>query len=117
MKKNLWLPAIALALMTGCATGHKTLYHWGEYETILLDMYTDPGEVDNYTQITKINESITYAESQGLKVAPGIYAHLGMIYAKNGDMPNAISAFENEKKFYPESATFIDGMLSRASAN
>ncbi|MFC3151997.1 DUF4810 domain-containing protein [Litoribrevibacter euphylliae] len=117
MKNKLWLPAIVLAFMTGCATSHKTLYHWGEYETLLLDMYTNPGEVDNYTQITKINESIAYAESKGLKVAPGIYAHLGMIYAKNGDMPNAISAFENEKKYYPESATFIDGMLSRASAN
>jgi hypothetical protein len=113
MKRKLILPVIMLALMSGCAS-QKSLYYWGEYEKVILDMYTAPGSADTYTQIEKLTRTIQQAQAQGRSIPPGLHAHLGMIYAKHGDPGLAIEAFEEEKRLYPESSVFIDGMLSRA---
>ncbi len=102
-----------LVLLAGCA-GHKNLYYWGEYESVLLDMYTDPGEATNEVQIQRLNESIQSAQDVNMAVPPGLYAHLGMIYARQGNMKAAMQAFEMEKNVFPESALFIDGMVERA---
>lgn len=102
-----------LLTLGGCAS-HKNLYYWGAYESLLLNMYTDPGEATNEVQIQQLNDSIQSAQDFNMKVAPGIYAHLGMIYAREGNSKAALEAFEMEKRMFPEAVPFIDDMLQRA---
>lgn len=98
----------------GCAS-HTNLYHWGEYQELVYDIYLNPGEADPATQIYKLNVSIEQAENSGMKVAPGIFAHLGMVHAQVGNPMLAKEALLQEKALYPESSVFIDGILSRSN--
>lgn len=100
-------------LMTACAT-NKDMYYWGAYQKILYEMNVKPGSVDALAQIEKLTSDIEQADANGLPVAPGVYAHLGMMYASNGDLPLAKAAFTKEKNLYPESSVLVDGMLERS---
>lgn len=101
---------------TACETT-QSLYYWGDYENLVYDMYNKPGKAPPELQIDKLTQDIEQAESSGRKIAPGIHAHLGMMYAAAGNMAAAEAAFNNEKRLYPESATLLDGMLQRAYEN
>ncbi|MFV0438248.1 MAG: DUF4810 domain-containing protein [Desulfopila sp.] len=107
------VPLFALMLLGGCAP-KQSIYYWGEYEEVIHDMYTSPGKADPATQIEKLTATIQQAQSEGKPVPPGLYAHLGMIYAKDGNSTLAREAFNEEKLHFPESAIFIDGLLVRA---
>jgi len=101
---------------TACETT-QPLYYWGDYENLVYEMYNKPGKAPPELQIDKLSQDVEEAESSGKKVAPGIHAHLGMMYAAVGNMAAAEAAFNNEKRLYPESATLLDGMLLRAYEN
>lgn len=103
----------SLAVLYGCA-GKSNLYYWGEYEPIIYDMYVNPGKADAHTQIAKLTTTIQRAQNSERQVPPGLYAHLGMIYAQIGDPGTAVEAFLAEKELYPESAFFIDGIMKRS---
>ena len=107
---------IFCVIAAGCATGPKEHYHWGNYEELVLAMYLESGSVDPFTQIDKLTVDIQQAENTGKLVPPGLYAHLGMMYALNGDAPQAEAAFYKERELFPESAVFIDGMMARSLA-
>jgi len=103
---------VGLLLMTGCAA-NKPLYHWGSYEQLILSSYTKPGEADAATQIDKLTADIQQAESSGQKVAPGVFAHLGLKYAEQGRQLESINAFQQEKLLFPEhlSSMFSNTLL------
>ena len=77
-------------------------------------MYTEAGTAEPNIQIERLEADIIEANAYGLKVSPGLYAHLGFMYASIGNTDLAIDAFTQEKTLFPESAKFIDGMMSRA---
>ncbi len=97
----------------GCATTTNN-YYWGHYEGLIYEMYNNEGRATPDVQIEKINRDLVSALSRGQPVAPGVYAHLGLMYAAVGDMPKAEQAFNKEKLLFPESTILIDGMLNRA---
>ncbi len=99
---------------TGCATGPKHQYYWGNYETLIHDMYVNAGKATPTIQIAKITEDIQKAEGQGKPVPPGVYAHLGFMYSLEGNEGAATEAFNEEKSLYKDSQALIDGMLKRA---
>lgn len=101
-------------LTGGCATAPKELYYWGNYETLLYQMYNNPGEATAVIQVDKLEQDINRAEASGKNVPPGLYAHLGIMYASLGKLADAEAAFEEEKSRFPESAILIDGMMQRA---
>jgi hypothetical protein len=104
---------------SGCVTppkGPKVHYYWGNYEALLLAMYVEPGTADPFTQIEQLTVDIQQAENTGKAVPPGLYAHLGMMYALNGDASQAEAAFYQERELFPESAVFIDAMMARSLA-
>ena len=103
--------------LAGCATNRTTLYYWGEYETLLHDMYLKPGTADANTQVQKLTTDIQKAETNGKAVPPGVYAHLGFMYALLGNLELSKDAFNEEKARFPEAAIFIDGMMKRAMKN
>lgn len=104
-------------LAAGCVSAPKDHYYWGNYEALILAMYTEPGSTDPVMQIEKLTADLQQAESIGKPVPPGLYAHLGFIYAMNGNESQAEAAFYEEKERFPESAVFIDGMMERALQN
>lgn len=113
-----WLktaPLLMCIVLSACETT-SNLYYWGSYEQQLYDMYNKPGAAPAELQIDALSTDIEKAENRGQKVAPGIHAHLGLMYASVGNMAAAEAAFNNEKHLYPESAALLDGMLQRAYA-
>jgi hypothetical protein len=104
--------AAAVLTAVGC-TSSKPLYYWGHYEDVVYDMYVHPGEADPATQVALLSEDIQKAEASNQRVAPGIHAHLGYMYYLQGDLDAAYTQFAAERQLYPESGSFIDGMVSR----
>ena len=114
IKQSLILAFLMVQLTsTGCVST-STLYHWGSYERLLYSMYSEPGSADATTQIQALTTDIQKAHDMGKKVAPGIHAHLGMMYASQGKVEQALAAFNMEKVLYPESLVLIEGMMMRA---
>ncbi len=110
--------AVAVALagaaaLSGCAPRQGALYRWGSYEELVYDMYARPGKADPGTQIAKLTEDIERAQAEGTRVPPGVHAHLGYLYATQGQTDLAAAAFTTEKQLFPESAVFVDGILAR----
>ena len=118
MNMNMWrtLLLLCIFLVAGCAT-KKEIYYWGEYEQLIHDAYINPGSADPATQIEKLNADIQKSEAKGKRVAPGIYSHLGYLYALEGKDSQSKAAFSQEQTLYPESNAFIEGMLNRAMQN
>ena len=108
------LPVLMVIIVGGC-TSTPSLYDWGEYESLIHDMYVEPAKASPEIQIQALNRLVIKSTEKGQKVAPGIYAHLGMMYAANGDSTLSQQAFEQEMLLYPESSTLINGMLTRAN--
>ena len=107
---------LSVCLVSGCAT-HSEMYYWGEYERLIHDAYVKPGSADPQTQIEKLSADLQKSEAMGKKPAPGIYAHLGFLYAVQGKDTQSKAAFMEERTLYPESRIFIDGMMNRAMQN
>mgnify|MGYP006079235553 FL=1 len=112
MKNKGYLLLVAV-LSTGCVTP-QTQYHWGEYESLLYQMYANPSEATPELQIQQLTQDKQEAEAAGKPIAPGINAHMGMMHAAMGNLEAAIAAFEEEKLRYPESKQFMDDMIDRA---
>lgn len=107
------LLGLSLALcLTGCAN-NDTTYHWGNYEQVVYDMYKNPGEATADQQLVKLRQDIEIAASKGKPVPPGVFAHMGMLYASMGDSEQAKQSLNEELVRYPESAIFVDGLLTR----
>lgn len=103
---------VSCSILAGCATT-QPLYYWGDYETIIYEMYIEPGSADPTTQIQKLTQDISEASSEGKRIPPGVHAHLGYMFFLQGNRNEAVLEFETEKKLFPESAKFVDGLMGR----
>ena len=99
---------IVIVFLTGCTS--TALYSWGDYENQVY-IYFNRGFSD--TQIHVMERNRINIEANNNKIPPGFYAHLGLLYAEQGDLENAMLCFEKEKALFPESAVFMDYFLSR----
>jgi len=101
----------AAATSSGCAA--PTLYQWGRYEDAILDMYIDPGSVPIGDEILRFEADIEHTVASGRFVPPGVHAHLAYLYISEGDHATALVHLHSEKRKFPESARFIDGIIRR----
>ncbi len=108
---------IFVIMLTGCAQQPRIGYRWGLYEKMLLDMYTEPGQAEPSVQVARLSEDVARTEAEGLRVPPGVHAHLGYMYYLVGNQTLAVEQFTIEKAAYPEAALFIDGLLQRAGVS
>lgn len=115
IKKITLLGVSFIWILSGCETTGHDQYYWGSYENLLYTMYLEPGKAPPSLQISKLEKDIQKATSRGKVVPPGVYAHLGLMYAANGNIASSVEAFNTEKTLYPESQVLIDGMLKRAA--
>ena len=110
MKKIMMLMALSV-LLTACATQEPklVLYHWGEYQNLQYQSFDETAQVSE--QIGGMERYFQEASSKNMKPAPGAHAHLGMLYAKSGNITMAKVQFEVERKLFPEANQYMSFML------
>ena len=113
MIKKILLMSLTTGLLMGCTTT-KTQYYWGNYEQLVYQMYAEPGEATPEVQILKLTTDLQITTDKGMVTPPGVNAHLGMMYAAAGNSEQALAAFENEKRLFPESKKLMNDMITRA---
>lgn len=102
------LGALALVL-AGCsnASGPRSLYYWdGTYSKALYTYLNEDGDATE--QISRLENLVQNSTQRGYKVAPGLYAHLGLLYLNNGNLGAANANFDKEVQNFPESKDFIN---------
>lgn len=106
----------AIVVLSGCSTPTPTLYQWGGYQPAVYQYFrndqTNPEE-----QIAALEKIIDTSGAKNQLVAPGIHAHLGMLYAQTGKMSEATAQFEKEMELFPESAPFMTFLLKNQKRN
>jgi len=112
MKKLLSLALISIAL-TGCQSTKEPIYYYGEYNTAVY-AYLKADDVTIEEQIGMLELVIEQAANKNKAVAPGLHAHLGMLYFETGNPSLGTTHFETEKSLFPESVQYIDFLLKSA---
>jgi hypothetical protein len=100
-----------LTLLSGCA--NHNLYHWGEYQPQLYEMYVYPDKGSPQEQLLTLQADAEKARAKDKPLPPGYHAHLGYLYFQTGNKGEAIAAFEQEKALYPESQKFMDRLIAQ----
>lgn len=109
-----WLiPLAAAVALGGCVSAPKPLYNWDSYESTVYQYYR-LGQNGPHEQIAALQRSIETARAKDLAVPPGLYAHMGLLYSSTGDIAEAYHYFTLEKQLFPESAPFMDFLLSHS---
>ncbi len=100
---------LATAFLNGCSTP-KSLYYYGQYNSAVYS-YFKADEVSIDEQISLLESIIQTAAAKNKAVAPGIHAHLGMLYFEAGNPGLGTQHFEQEQRLFPESKQYIDFLL------
>ena len=111
MASKIKLTCLALfaLLFAGCNQPDtpRSLYYWdGTYNNALYTYLNEGGDVNE--QISHLENLIQTSIQKGYKVAPGVYAHLGLLYLNNGNLGAANANFDKEVENFPESREFIN---------
>ena len=111
MASKIGLASFALfaLLLAGCgnAGGPRSLYYWnGTYSSSLYGYLNEDGDATE--QISRLENLVQTSTQRGYKVAPGLYAHLGLLYLNNGNLGAANANFDKEVENFPESREFIN---------
>lgn len=108
--------AVSLSVLTlvlpACVT-QKGLYAWPDYEASVHAVCTDFQDSDLPKHLEEFAKQVQRIEAEGKRVPPGVHAHLGYLHAQAGDMASARREFEEERRLFPESATFVTRLLER----
>jgi hypothetical protein len=96
--------------LIGC---QRPLYDWGNYETSVFRMYSSREDFSPAEELDRLQREVEKTERRGRSVPPGKMAHLGYLYLMMGDSERARRCFETEKRLFPESAHFMNFLLSR----
>ena len=103
---------LVLALAAGgCAT--SSLYYWGGYEESLYLREQDASDAAQARAFALVEDTIRESESRGARVPPGVYADYGYLLFRQGRRDEAVEAFRKEAAAYPESAPFMEAVISR----
>ena len=110
---HLNVAVVSAVLLTACAARPPSLYQWGSYEEQVYALYNEPGKVPPEQQIAKLEEDYQKARASSKAVPPGFHAHLGYLYFGTGKLDQARQSFATEKSLFPESAIYMDRILSQ----
>ena len=87
-----------------------TRFEWGSYEPSLYAYYKSPSDRAQY-QVALVS-AIEKGRKTG-KVAPGLCAELGYLQMEDGKFMEARQSFDEEIRFFPESRSFLTGIMQR----
>lgn len=107
--------AAAAVIFCGCGGGARNqIYYWdGSYTDSTYQYLKQEGDVGE--QIEALEKSIQKAYEKGLKVPPGLYSHLGLLYLNAGNGARARENFEKEAQAFPESKPFLTFVTNPAA--
>ena len=107
--------AAAAVIFCGCGGGTRNqIYYWdGSYTDSTYQYLKQEGDVGE--QIEALEKSIQKAYEKGLKVPPGLYSHLGLLYLNAGNGARARENFEKEAQAFPESKPFLTFVTNPAA--
>lgn len=113
MKKK-WNLFILIVLASGCAS--QGLYEWGNYDESLYKYYKNAENEDKLFSSLEvlISDSDNKSNLSRKPIAPGLYAEYGYLLFERGRYQEAVLAFAEEKKRYPESSLLMDKMIKSA---
>ena len=95
--------------LAGCghSNGPRSLYYWdGSYSSSLYSYLNEEGDTNE--QISRLENLVQISIQKGYKIAPGVYAHLGLLYLNNGNLGAANANFDKEVENFPESREYIN---------
>ena len=112
-KKWLFAAAASLVLAACGSTQHidTSLYQWGKGEQADSVYQSLTHEGDPQEQLQKLE--ILTQDLKGKKIAPGLYAQLGLLYNQAGDANKAAAAFNREAELFPEAKPYMQFLLNR----
>ncbi|CAR50897.1 DUF4810 domain-containing protein [Burkholderia cenocepacia] len=113
MKRGIWLPATAAALLlAGCAAPTTPpLYQWTGYQPQVYEYFK--GQQAPQQQIDALEKALQEIRAKGHTPPPGFHAHLGMLYASVGNEQQAEQELQAEKQLFPESASYMDFLMKK----
>ena len=105
MASKIKLASLALFVLFLAGCGHssapKSLYYWdGSYSSSLYSYLNEEGDTNE--QISRLENLVQISTQKGYKIAPGVYAHLGLLYLNNGNIGAANANFDKEVQNFPE---------------
>ncbi len=100
---------LSLSLLSGCAS---TRHDWGAYESELYTFYKSPTDEEKQELTNELAKTFARCEEKGVNPPPGLYAEYGTFLFEEGDYDSAIEYYEKEKAAWPESAKFMDALIS-----
>lgn len=113
---RIFISAIILVLLSGCvATVSQSKLYWGNYSQTLYKTKTNPGNEATNTHLKELESIVSKSDEMGLKVPPGIYAEIGLVYMSKNKGGKANEFFAMETKEYPESKEFISILIAKHS--
>lgn len=98
----------AVLAVTACAPASR--FEWGSYENTLYAYTKAPEAKEAYRN--SLVAALRRGEESN-RVAPGLNAELGYLFMEEGQTAEAIQYFESEKRLFPESQRFMDGVITR----
>lgn len=108
------LLALAVIALGGCSSS-KQLYSWDQYQPTIYQYYLQD-QSGPQEQIATLEKVVEKSKAKAKSIPPGLYAHLGLLYANVGQPDRAYQYFEAEKALFPESAPFMDFLLKQKGA-
>jgi len=107
----LWIVALSVGLLfflQACAP--KPLYNWGGYnECVYAYCYKNDPE----KAYALLSETVTNAEKNNLRLAPGLCAEYGYLLYQRGEIGLAAQYFQKEAIAFPESAVLMNKLIGR----
>jgi hypothetical protein len=97
--------------LVGCVSAPPTIYGWGSYQHQVYEYLKSDGSSPE-EQVASLEKDLMEMSAKGEAAPPGFHAHLGLLYASLGKVDNSIEEFQVEKTLFPESAQYVDFLLS-----
>ena len=98
-------------LLAGC-NSPKPLYQWESYQPQVYGYLKGDSKEEQATALERDLEKI---KAKNGAVPPGYHAQLGLLYSSLGKDDQMMQQFRTEKALFPESATYMDFLMSNAS--
>ena len=91
----------------------STNFYWGSYEETLFEKYRSSGGISPEEELRRMFLDVEKAQSEGLKIAPGINLHIAMLYSQLGNIDAAKDFVRAEETLYPQSALFTQSVFKK----
>ncbi|MDD2111128.1 DUF4810 domain-containing protein [Pseudomonas asiatica] len=98
-------------LLAGC-NAPKPLYQWESYQPQVYGYLKGDSKEE---QVIALERDLEKIKAKNGAVPPGYHAQLGLLYSSLGKDDQMIQQFRTEKALFPESAAYMDFLLSNAT--